>query len=74
LASYPDVDFVFCAGDDRTDEDMFKALRRSEMLSDNYFCTTIGASSKKTLAGWHVGSPEDIIRALHTMADAGRMN
>ncbi|RIA80605.1 glycosyltransferase family 20 protein [Glomus cerebriforme] len=74
LISHPDVDFVFCAGDDRTDEDMFRALRRSELSSDSYFCTTIGASNKKTLAGWHVNSPEELIQAMHKMVEAGRMN
>jgi len=27
LYNNPDADFVFCAGDDKTDEDMFRALR-----------------------------------------------
>ena len=53
---------------------MFRALRRSELSSDVYFCTTIGASSKKTMAGWHVNSPEELIQVLHKMVEAGRMN
>ena len=64
------MDFVFCAGDDRTDEDMFRALRKSELSSDSYFCTTIGAANKKTQAGWHVSSPEEIVRVMHRMAEA----
>jgi trehalose 6-phosphate synthase/phosphatase len=67
LISHPDADFVFCAGDDRTDEDMFRALRRSELSSDTYFCTTIGASNKKTMAGWHVNSPEELIRFMQKL-------
>ncbi|RGB26990.1 glycosyltransferase family 20 protein [Rhizophagus diaphanus] len=67
LVSHPDADFVFCAGDDRTDEDMFRALRRSELSSDTYFCTTIGASNKKTMAGWHVNSPEELIRFMQKL-------
>ena len=74
LTSHPDVDFVFCAGDDRTDEDMFRALRKSELPSDSYFCTTIGAANKKTLAGWHVSSPEEIIQVLYKMAETKIMN
>ena len=27
IYEHPDVDFVFCAGDDKTDEDMFRSLR-----------------------------------------------
>ena len=26
LYSHPDAEFIFCAGDDKTDEDMFRAL------------------------------------------------
>ncbi|CAI2173618.1 2604_t:CDS:10 [Funneliformis geosporum] len=74
LASHPDVDFVFCAGDDRTDEDMFRSLRKSELPNDSYFCTTIGAANKKTLAGWHVSSPEELIQAMQKMVETSRMN
>jgi len=74
LTSYPDVDFVFCAGDDRTDEDMFRALRRKELQNDNNFCITIGAANKKTLAGWHVTSPDEIVRAMRKMVEANKMN
>ena len=65
---------MFCAGDDRTDEDMFKALRRSELPNDSYFCTTIGASSKKTLAEWHVSLPDEIIQAMRKMTETKTMN
>jgi trehalose 6-phosphate synthase/phosphatase len=62
-----DVDFVFCAGDDRTDEDMFRAVRKSSLADDQCFCTTIGAG-KKTMAQWHVGSPNEVIRVMENMA------
>jgi hypothetical protein len=53
---------------------MFKALRKSELPSDSYFCTTIGAANKKTLAGWHVSSPEEVTRAMRKMVEANKMN
>ena len=55
LTMIKDVDFVFCAGDDKTDEDMFKALRKAGLEEDGCFTCTIGSAKKKTQAAWHVG-------------------
>ncbi|WPH00329.1 trehalose-phosphatase-like protein [Acrodontium crateriforme] len=57
-------DFVFCLGDDFTDEDMFRALRGSKLNPDHVFATSVGASSKQTLATWHVLEPADVISAI----------
>ena len=57
-------DFVLCLGDDFTDEDMFRALRDSELPRDCVFAVTVGASSKKTLASWHLLEPADVIAAI----------
>jgi trehalose-phosphatase len=43
----PECDFVFCAGDDRTDEDMFRMIRKQELLKEAHTCT-IGPATKKT--------------------------
>lgn len=63
------ADFVFCAGDDRTDEDMFKALMELEdnkefPNSDVIVTCTIGAAEKKTLAKFHVNNPDQLINLL----------
>lgn len=65
------ADFVFCAGDDRTDEDMFKALMELEEnkefpLKDSPIVTTctIGPAEKKTLAKYHVNNPDQLINLL----------
>ncbi len=76
-------DFVFCAGDDFTDEgmmanrlnssllmiclDMFRALLRSNLPRDEVFAVTVGASSKKTLASWHLLEPRDVIAAITSL-------
>ncbi|KAL5641217.1 hypothetical protein ACGC1H_001635 [Rhizoctonia solani] len=92
----PDAEFVFCAGDDKTDEDMFRALGslfpsgvttatmepplsaaltagveqsslkpvELAMPPNGIFSTTVGASSKKTLARWHVTSPYAIVESM----------
>ncbi|KAI8622700.1 glycosyltransferase family 20-domain-containing protein [Chytriomyces sp. MP71] len=69
LQSQPDTDFVLCAGDDKTDEDMFKALSRSNMPEDECFTVTIGSATKKTKALWHVVKPEELIDLLAILAD-----
>ncbi|RKO91617.1 glycosyltransferase family 20-domain-containing protein [Blyttiomyces helicus] len=68
LAQHPDVDFVICAGDDRTDEDMFKSVRKSDLPEDATFTCTIGPATKKTHAQWHVITPEDIIGVMKEIA------
>ncbi|KAI1785973.1 trehalose 6-phosphate phosphatase [Ganoderma leucocontextum] len=109
LYFHPDAEFVFCAGDDKTDEDMFRALllfpqtaptaqaqqpervRLDPPLSvtllakeqeqhapvdlaiarDAIFTTAVGHSSKRTLALWHVTTPEEVVEhMLHLVRDA----
>jgi len=100
LYQNPDAEFVFCAGDDKTDEDMFRSLCtlfpngaatpgtptmeppvsvtalkapgddsspqavQLAITGDAMFSTTVGTSSKKTLARWHVTSPAEVIDAM----------
>lgn len=63
VARHTDLNFIFCAGDDKTDEDMFRALK-SESVTDHAFCCTIGPASKRTNASWHLEDPSDLIRAI----------
>jgi len=100
----PNAEFVFCTGDDKTDEDMFRALggvaashsqsasgastparmdpplsaaltmtkKRDGSLTPvtlsihpaAIFSTSVGASTKKTLAVWHVTTPQEIINSM----------
>lgn len=96
LYTNPDAEFVFCAGDDKTDEDMFRAMctlfpvgssaaimnppvsvtsavgtdaSKVEPVTlkvkpSGLFATTVGSSSKKTLAAWHVTSAHEIVNAM----------
>ncbi|KAI8895637.1 glycosyltransferase family 20-domain-containing protein [Globomyces pollinis-pini] len=61
-------DFVICAGDDRTDEDMFRVLRKSQIREDGIFTVTIGSATKMTRADSHVTEPADLIRLLQLLA------
>ena len=58
------LDFVFCTGDDFTDEDMFRALKATDLPKEQVFSVTVGASSKQTLAGWHLLEPSDVIATV----------
>jgi trehalose 6-phosphate synthase/phosphatase len=92
----PDAEFVFCAGDDKTDEDMFRAMCMLfpvgsstatmnppvsvtsaagthgsdvgpvtlKVKASGLFATTVGSSTKKTLAAWHVTSAHEIVNAM----------
>lgn len=57
-------EFTFCAGDDTTDEDMFRSLNNSELDVNHVFTVTVGASSKPTLAKWHLLEPSDVISSI----------
>jgi len=96
----PDAEFVFCAGDDKTDEDMFRALLlftagqteailepplsitlvssdkehqpcKLSVTSDSIFTTAVGHSSKRTLASWHVNSPQEVVDHLLELVKEG---
>jgi trehalose 6-phosphate synthase/phosphatase len=53
---------------------MFRSLRQSKLPADHVFAVTVGASSKQTLASWHLVEPADVISCvslLNGSADAG---
>lgn len=58
-------DFILCIGDDSTDEDMFRALRKIENLDqDEVFTVTVGPSSKMTTAEWHLSASADVVSTV----------
>ncbi|MCJ1471546.1 threalose-6-phosphate phosphatase [Lambiella insularis] len=57
-------EFILCLGDDNTDEDMFRALRATNLPQSHVFSVTVGASSKQTLASWHLLEPADVIATV----------
>ena len=109
LYYHSDAEFVLCAGDDRTDEDMFRSLsdifvlapgstqslkpimsapvsfklndpnmnennenypsKEIQMVPDDIFTIMIGPSSKRTLAGWHLTTPEEIINTIEELVN-----
>jgi len=67
-------EFVFCLGDDFTDEDMFRALRNSKLPDAHVFSVTVGPSSKQTLASWHLLEPSDVISTIALLNGAADSN
>jgi trehalose 6-phosphate synthase/phosphatase len=57
-------EFLLCLGDDSTDEDMFRALNGAGLPKEHVFTVTVGASSKMTLAQWHLLEPVDVISSI----------
>ncbi|KAK1991895.1 family 20 glycosyltransferase [Colletotrichum falcatum] len=68
------VEFVLCLGDDFTDEDMFRALNGlsgTDLDNDHVFTVTVGASTKVTLARWHLLEPEDVVECVALLVGVG---
>ena len=67
------IEFIMCAGDDTTDEDMFRALNNvsnTDVDPDHIFTVTVGASTKPTLARWHILQPEDVIECIELLGSS----
>lgn len=70
-------DFIFCLGDDLTDEDMFKQLNKIEGIWEKkypdqhnswnnfgFYPCTVGSASKKTVAQAHLTDPQQVLDTL----------
>lgn len=69
-------EFILCAGDDKTDEDMFRMLRKchDKVREEDIYSVTVGASSKMTTATWHLLEPADVISTLGYLAGLEKEN
>jgi len=55
---------------------MFRSLNASGLPTEHVFAVTVGASSKQTLAQWHLLEPADVISAialLNGQSDSGNV-
>jgi trehalose 6-phosphate synthase/phosphatase len=43
---------------------MFRSIRKSNLPTEMAFPVTVGASSKQTLANWHLLEPADVIQVV----------
>lgn len=58
-------DWILCAGDDRTDEDMFNALTHASA-----WCVHIGPQEKETAAKWSIASSEQFVDCIGQLSSA----
>lgn len=75
------LEFVLCLGDDFTDEDMFRALnglsapddqgQDAKVNADHVYTVTVGASTKVTLARWHLLEPSDVVDCVALLVGVG---
>lgn len=63
-------DFVMCCGDDKTDEDMFKILKKADLHEHQKFSVMIGSEEQKTQALWHLPTVQDVIESLNVMSQS----
>ena len=49
---------------------MFRSLKQSKLPPDHVFSVIIGASSKQTLASWHLLEPADVISIVSLLNDS----
>ena len=43
---------------------MFRSLLSTKLPAEHVFAVTVGASSKQTLAKWHLLEPSDVVSSL----------
>ncbi|CAO3702779.1 unnamed protein product [Rhizopus stolonifer] len=67
LSSSTPFDFVMCCGDDRTDEDMFKTLRKANDLNEK-FSVMVGPEDRQTQALWYLPTVQEVIDSLEVMS------
>lgn len=61
-----DLDFIMCAGDDRTDEDMFNVLLSLKPSCD-VFCCLVGPPNKPTSAKFHLPNATEMNKLLNSL-------
>lgn len=69
ITQNPDIEFILCAGHDRSDEDMFRIMERIEIGGNAMikFTVIVGSVDGKTLADWKVDSPQELVFILEKL-------
>lgn len=52
---------------------MFRALLNTKLPKEHIFSVTVGASSKQTLASWHLLEPSDVISTIGLLNGAAEV-
>ncbi len=69
LSRHPESDFIFCIGDDRTDEDMFRVFFSPDETGNSVctFSCRVGAGKAITSAMYSLKSPEAVMILLNRL-------
>jgi trehalose-phosphatase len=67
MSLHPKIDFIFCVGDDRTDEDMFRVLKGPIIHEKTSFTCTVGY--KKSQAQYYLKDCQDLIQLMVRMRE-----
>jgi trehalose-phosphatase len=67
LNLYSKASFIFCAGDDRTDEDMFQIVNEVGRERSFYATCIIGTPHVATHAKYYLNAPEELIEKLNEL-------
>lgn len=71
IDKYPHLDFIFCCGDDRTDEDMFEWILNNKTLNrKDIICLVDNGtlSKRKTIAEYYIDSETQVQSLLEFMS------
>lgn len=70
MYQHDDASFLLCAGDDKTDEDMFRVLDTIDQQADSptVFSVTVGPPEKTTMAKYHLASSHAIVNLLKELS------
>ncbi|KAG2208980.1 hypothetical protein INT47_011120 [Mucor saturninus] len=64
LSANGEIDFIMCCGDDKTDEDMFKILKKVVSSDLPVFSIIVGIEDKKTMASWRLPTVQDVLNTF----------
>ncbi|KAI8988048.1 glycosyltransferase family 20-domain-containing protein [Mycotypha africana] len=67
------IDFVMCCGDDKTDEDMFRVLKKITTTATTttpvpvVYTVVVGIEDKKTMATWRLPTVQDVLETFNAL-------
>ncbi|OBZ87651.1 Trehalose-phosphatase [Choanephora cucurbitarum] len=64
LSTSSDVDFIMCFGNDKTEDNMYKILKKIAEPRSSTFSVVSSVKDKKTMADWRVQTVEDVLHAI----------
>ncbi|KAG1456433.1 hypothetical protein G6F56_006833 [Rhizopus delemar] len=69
ISNYSSIDYIFCVGDSKTSEDMFRALENLHIGGTDVvrFAAIVGSPERKTLANWRIENSSRLEELLNLL-------